>query len=71
MLVEVELALDWYAPAVARGDPPSGARMQFLGLWREALDAVLAQPTTWTLRDYPLAQSALAARSRRARSASA
>ena len=26
MLIEVELALDWYAPAVARGAPSSGAR---------------------------------------------
>lgn len=52
MLIEVELALDWYAPAVARGSPSSGARMQFLGLWREALTPVLAEPTTWTLRDF-------------------
>jgi tRNA threonylcarbamoyl adenosine modification protein YjeE len=52
MLIEVELALDWYAPAVARGAPSSGARMQFLGLWREALAPILAQPTTWTLRDF-------------------
>ena len=35
MLVEVELALDWYAPTAARVTPASGARMQFLGLWRE------------------------------------
>ena len=52
LLIEVELALDWYAPAVARGAPSSGARMQFLNLWREALTPILAQPTTWTLRDY-------------------
>jgi len=52
MLVEVELALEWYAPAVARINPPSGARVQFLGLWREVLAPILAQPTTWTLRDY-------------------
>ena len=51
MLVEVELALDWYAPVVAR-TPPSGARMQFLGVWRELLQPILDQPTTWTLRDY-------------------
>jgi tRNA threonylcarbamoyl adenosine modification protein YjeE len=38
MLVEVELALDWYAPAVA--------------IWRELLAPILAQPTTWTLRDF-------------------
>src|SRR6185437_4168913 len=52
MLVEVELALDWYAPAVARVTPPSGARMQFLGIWRDVLQPILAEPTTWTLRDY-------------------
>ena len=52
MLIEVELALDWYAPAVARGAPSSGARMQFLGLWRELLTPVLESPLTWTLRDY-------------------
>ncbi len=52
MLVEVELALDWYAPTVARVTPPSGARMQFLAIWRELLQPILAEPTTWTLRDY-------------------
>ena len=52
MLIEVELALDWYAPAVARGAPSSGARVQFAGLWREALGPILAGPTTWTLRDF-------------------
>ena len=52
MLVEVELALDWYAPYVARVTPASGARAQFLALWREALAPILAEPTTWTLRDY-------------------
>jgi hypothetical protein len=52
MLVEVELALDWYAPAIARVTPPSGARMQFLAIWRELLGPILAEPLTWTLRDY-------------------
>ena len=52
MLVEVELALDWYAPTAARVTPASGARMQFLGLWRDLLTPILVQPTTWTLRDY-------------------
>jgi tRNA threonylcarbamoyl adenosine modification protein YjeE len=52
MLVEVELALDWYAPYVAKITPASGARAQFLGLWRDALAPILAEPTTWTLRDY-------------------
>ena len=52
MLIEVELALDRYAPAVALGAPSSGARMQFLGLWRDVLTPLLAEPTTWTLRDF-------------------
>jgi aminoglycoside/choline kinase family phosphotransferase len=52
MLVEVELALDWYAPYVAKVAPASGARAQFLTLWRDALAPILAAPTTWTLRDY-------------------
>jgi tRNA threonylcarbamoyl adenosine modification protein YjeE len=52
MLVEVELALDWYAPYVAKVAPASGARAQFLALWREVLAPILAEPSTWTLRDY-------------------
>jgi len=52
MLVEVELLLDWYAPMAARVPPASGARQVFLSLWREALAPILAEPTTWTLRDY-------------------
>jgi N-acetylmuramate 1-kinase len=52
MLVEVDLALDWYAPAVARVTPSTGARMQFLAIWRELLAPILAKPATWTLRDY-------------------
>jgi N-acetylmuramate 1-kinase len=52
MLVEVELVNDWYAPAIARVTPPSGARMQFLAIWRELLAPILADPTSWTLRDY-------------------
>ena len=52
MLVEVELAIDWYAPAVARVAVPSGARMQLLAIWRELLSPILAERTVWTLRDY-------------------
>jgi N-acetylmuramate 1-kinase len=52
MLVEVELALDWYAPAIARVATPTGARMQFLAIWRELLQPILAERSTWTLRDY-------------------
>ena len=52
MLIEVELVVDWYAPAVAKTTVPSGARMQFLGAWREILAPILAEETTWTLRDF-------------------
>ncbi len=52
MLVEAELVIDWYASAVARTAVPSGARMQFLAAWREVLAPILAEPTTWTLRDF-------------------
>ena len=60
MLIEVELALDWYAPAVARGAPSSGARVQFVGLWREALAPVLAGPDDLDLARLSFAESALA-----------
>ena len=60
MLVEVELVIDWYAPAIARATPPSGARMQFLAIWRELLTPILAEPTTWTLPRLSFTQSALA-----------
>ena len=46
MLVEVELVNEWYAPAIARVTPPSGARMQFLAIWRELLAPILAGPAT-------------------------
>ena len=52
MLIEVELVIDWYAPAIARTAVPSGQRMQFLSAWREILLPILAERTTWTLRDF-------------------
>ena len=52
MLIEVELIIDWYAASVARTAVPSGARMQFLRVWRDILGPILAEPTTWTLRDF-------------------
>ena len=52
MLIEVELVIDWYGAAIARTAVPSGARMQFLGVWRDILVPILAEPTVWTLRDF-------------------
>lgn len=52
MLIEVELLLDWYYP-YATGAPASDAvRAEFTRRWREALAPILAEPPTWTLRDF-------------------
>ncbi len=51
MLIEAELLPDWYVPhrgaSLART-----ARDAYVGLWREALAPVTAQPRTWVLRDF-------------------
>jgi tRNA threonylcarbamoyl adenosine modification protein YjeE len=52
MLIETELLLDWYLP-YATGHPVSDSeRASFISGWRGALEPVLAEPATWTLRDY-------------------
>ena len=50
-LIECELLLDWYLPRYGAA-PSDDTRNEFIGLWREALWPVLAQPKTWVLRDY-------------------
>ena len=52
LLIEAELLPEWYAPHIAKVMPSSGAKAQFLNLWRDALADVVAAPPTWTLRDY-------------------
>ena len=52
LLIEAELLPEWYAPHIAKVMPSSGAKAQFLHLWRDALADVVAAPATWTLRDY-------------------
>ena len=64
MLVEVELALDWYAPTAARVTPASGARQVFLGLWRELLAPILAAADDLDVARLSFAQPALACRPR-------
>jgi tRNA threonylcarbamoyl adenosine modification protein YjeE len=51
LLIEAELLLDWYLPrsGVAVSD---ATRAAFTALWREALQDVIDQDLTWTLRDY-------------------
>jgi N-acetylmuramate 1-kinase len=51
-LIEVELLLDWYAPHIARALLSAAARAEFVNLWADLLEPLLAAPRTWTLRDY-------------------
>ncbi len=51
MLAEIDLMLDWYLPW--RNIKLDGVvREEFHLLWRSALNPVLAEPSTWVLRDY-------------------
>ncbi|RAI38175.1 tRNA (adenosine(37)-N6)-threonylcarbamoyltransferase complex ATPase subunit type 1 TsaE [Rhodoplanes elegans] len=50
-LIEIELLLDWYLPRLT-AVPSTPARSAFLSFWRDALKPVLAQPSTWVLRDF-------------------
>ena len=52
LTIEVELLAEWYAPHIAKVMPASGAKASFLSLWRGILDGIIAEPATWTLRDY-------------------
>ncbi|WP_026606252.1 tRNA (adenosine(37)-N6)-threonylcarbamoyltransferase complex ATPase subunit type 1 TsaE [Methylocapsa acidiphila] len=52
LAIEIELLLDWYAPHVAGAQIASGAKANFVNLWRKALQDIVAARATWTLRDY-------------------
>ena len=51
-LIEADLLVEWYAPHVLGVQLASGARAQYENAWRGALSGPLAEPRTWTLRDY-------------------
>ncbi|MFC3694550.1 tRNA (adenosine(37)-N6)-threonylcarbamoyltransferase complex ATPase subunit type 1 TsaE [Chenggangzhangella methanolivorans] len=51
-LIECELLCDWYLPRMTGVSPDPEAREAFRGLWRQALEPVLAMGRTWVLRDY-------------------
>jgi tRNA threonylcarbamoyl adenosine modification protein YjeE len=51
-LIEAELLVEWYAPHIAGLQLASGARAQYENAWRAILAGPLAEPKTWTLRDY-------------------
>jgi tRNA threonylcarbamoyl adenosine modification protein YjeE len=50
-LIEVELLLDWYLPRLGI-DVGEQWRADYVGLWRDALEAALDAPPTWVLRDF-------------------
>jgi N-acetylmuramate 1-kinase len=50
-LIELELLLDWYLPRM-KAAISADARTAFTTLWRDALQAVLASPQSWVLRDF-------------------
>ena len=52
LMIEAELLIDWYWPAV-KGEPvTAGARQDFLQIWNALFDRILALPAVWVLRDY-------------------
>lgn len=50
--IELELLLDWYWPGVHGTPATCSTRRDFLGAWREPLEAVLDAHAGWTLRDF-------------------
>lgn len=51
MLIEVSLLLDWYLPDRGVEVTPT-MREEFSTVWRQLLDAALAVPATWVIRDF-------------------
>jgi tRNA threonylcarbamoyl adenosine modification protein YjeE len=52
LMVEVDLFLEWYAPAYVKKTVHGEARESFETLWKEALTPIVEGPRTWSLRDY-------------------
>jgi N-acetylmuramate 1-kinase len=52
LLIEVDLLPEWYAPHLGGRQIASGARAQYENTWRGLLAPLLAEPRTWTLRDF-------------------
>jgi tRNA threonylcarbamoyl adenosine modification protein YjeE len=52
LLIEVDLLPEWYAPHLGGRQIASGARAQYENVWRALLAPLLAEPRTWTLRDF-------------------
>jgi N-acetylmuramate 1-kinase len=52
MLIELELILDWYLPHIGGGLLSAVARSEFLTVWTQILQEIIAAPPTWVMRDY-------------------
>lgn len=52
MLIEAELLLDWYLPAIAGRQASAGERDGFTEAWNDALDRLAGTETSLVLRDY-------------------
>ncbi|MEZ5908589.1 MAG: tRNA (adenosine(37)-N6)-threonylcarbamoyltransferase complex ATPase subunit type 1 TsaE [Hyphomicrobiaceae bacterium] len=52
LMIELELLLDWYWPAVTGSLPREELRAEFVSLWREALAPIAETPPGWVIRDY-------------------
>ncbi|UZF91969.1 tRNA (adenosine(37)-N6)-threonylcarbamoyltransferase complex ATPase subunit type 1 TsaE [Bosea sp. NBC_00550] len=51
LAIETELILEWYAPHIAGVTLPAVTQAEFARIWSRLFDEILAQPSTWTLRD--------------------
>ncbi|MGA0530441.1 tRNA (adenosine(37)-N6)-threonylcarbamoyltransferase complex ATPase subunit type 1 TsaE [Hansschlegelia sp. KR7-227] len=51
-LAECDLLNEWYLPETSGFAPDPEARAAFHALWAAALEPIVAEPLTWTLRDY-------------------
>lgn len=51
LLIEVELLPDWYLPHAVPGLLSGSARSEFVALWSQALEEVVAASDVWVLRD--------------------
>ncbi len=52
LLIEVELVIDWYAPAIAKIAIPASGRAAFMAACTRLFEEILAQDATWCLRDF-------------------
>lgn len=51
LLIEVELMPDWYLPHAAPGLLSGSARSEFVALWSQTLEEVVAASNVWVMRD--------------------